>query len=195
MRRSFLAIASQYKTSLLKLYKILLSTRTGMLSYYVILFTRLTLTFLNCTVLVHYELHRESVPWLVSSIPTTTKTKRWWCLLVYSVEDCSCVLIRGLVYGRSIVFVSVRVYVCVCERERERESEDGTDPGRIRIRVIEPDGNEWYNVDRTNNFGRSLFPGVAVTDTYRSEPKQQRRRQRRPKQNPSKNRKKCNDGQ
>ena len=40
-----------------------------------------------------------------------------------------------------------------------------------------------------------FIPGVAVTDTYRSEPKQQRRRQRRPKQNPSKNRKKCNDGQ
>ena len=114
MRRSFLAIASQYKTSLLKLYKILLSTRTGMLSYYVILFTRLTLTFLNCTVLVHYELHRESVPWLVSSIPTTTKTKRWWCLLVYSVEDCSCVLIRGRVYGSSIVVISVLVCVCVC---------------------------------------------------------------------------------
>ena len=114
MRRSFLAIASQYKTSLLKLYKILLSTRTGMLSYYVILFTRLTLTFLNYTVLVHYELHRESVPWLVSSIPTTTKTKRWWCLLVYSVEDCSCVLIRGRVYGSSIVVISVLVCVCVC---------------------------------------------------------------------------------
>ena len=40
-----------------------------------------------------------------------------------------------------------------------------------------------------------FIPGVAVTDTYRSEPTQQRRRQRRPKQNPSKNRKKCNDGQ
>lgn len=139
MRRSFLAIASQYKTSLLKLYKILLSTRTGMLSYYVILFTRLTLTFLNCTVLVHYELHRESVPWLVSSIPTTTKTKRWWCLLVYSVEDCSCVLIRGRVYGSSIVVISVLVCVCVCVKECVCASrQDGTDPCRILILVVEP---------------------------------------------------------
>ena len=70
------------------------------------------------------------------------------------------------------------VYVCERERECVCVRKDGTDPGRIILCVVDPmetNGttsmlSQFVGVEGGGNRAE-FIPGVAVTDTYRIEPK------------------------